>query len=70
GGTMNLYQQIINRIDPTLNPRWVEGFIRLQYGTLDHLSTTDFEREIDLFRGEFQQEDEQTWEDNARSYGL
>ena len=67
---MNPYQQIINRIDPTLNPRWDEGFIRLQYGTLDHLSVTDFEREIDLFRGELQQEDEQTWEDNARSYGL
>jgi hypothetical protein len=42
------YQHIINEIDPTVNAREIEAFMRSQYGTLDHLSRDDFRREIRL----------------------
>jgi hypothetical protein len=42
------YQRIINEIDPTVNAREIEAFMRSQYGTLDHLNRDDFRREIRL----------------------
>ena len=67
---MTRYQKIIKTIDPVLNARWVEGFMRLQYKTLDHLSKADFEREVNLYKEEFRIEDAELLEENARSYGL
>ena len=66
-----MYQQLIRDLDPTVNPRWVEGFMRLQYGTLNHLDKSDFKREIRLFK-EAQREglNDDLWESNAKSYGL
>ena len=44
------YQQAIYRIDPTVNPAGVEGSMRLQYGTLDHLPHETFVAETALAR--------------------
>ena len=66
-----MYQQLIRELDPTVNPRWVEGFIRVQYGTLSHLDLSDFKREIRLFK-EAQREElnDDLWESTAKSYGI
>lgn len=43
------YQNIIARMGcGDLEPRHVEAFMRTQYGTLDHLDTATFRREIEL----------------------
>ena len=67
---MSVYQQIIQSIDSTYDPRWIEGFMRLQYGTLSHLDRATIKAEIALFKSEFTQEDADLWESNAQSFGL
>ena len=42
------YQETIHQIDPTVNPAGLEGHLRLQYGTLDHLDPLLFKRETEL----------------------
>ena len=42
------YQRTIYRLDPTVNACGVEYHMRLQYGTLDHLSRQTFREEIAL----------------------
>ena len=66
------YQAVIKEIDSTVNPRWVEGFMRLQYSTLGHLDRADFAREIKLFKQTQKEEgsSDELWESNAKSYGL
>ena len=66
------YQKKIMELKPSITPdeaRRVESGMRLQYGTLDHLSTLDFENEINLLLPDVRR-DPQSWEDCARSYGL
>ena len=68
-----MYQKIIAQIDPTVDARLVEGYIRLGHSTLNHLSRSDFAKEIDLYKQETkfaQQEDWDMLEDNAKSFGL
>jgi hypothetical protein len=67
---MTRYQATIQSIDPTVNARHVEGFMRLQYGTLDHLSRARFVNEIKMFKAEYTPANEIDWERNAKSYGL
>ena len=48
---MNFYQELIARILNRSNradiaPRHVEAYMRLQYGTLDHLDARTFAREV------------------------
>lgn len=45
---MSHYQKLIRKLHPTVNPAGVEASMRLQYGTLSHLSDRDFRREIRL----------------------
>lgn len=45
---MSHYQRLIREMHPTINPAGVEASMRLQYGTLSHLSDADFRREIRL----------------------
>ena len=45
---MNLYQKRIAEIEPAVDPRHIEGLMRVQYGTLDHLSAEEFKREVHL----------------------
>lgn len=44
------YAQTIREMDESVNAVGVEAFMRIQYGTLDHLSRDDFAREIGLAR--------------------
>ena len=48
GGTITPYAKTIRKVDPTVNPIGVEASMRLQYGTLDHLSRGVFRGEIEL----------------------
>ena len=45
---MSAYAKTIGKVDPTVNPIGVEASMRLQYGTLDHLSRGVFHEEIEL----------------------
>ena len=44
----SFYAMEIHKQDSGVNGVGVEAFMRLQYGTLDHLSKEDFAREIEL----------------------
>ena len=70
---MSNYQDIISGINPIVNARWVEGFMRLEYGTLSHLPLSTFRSEINLFSAicdGMTDEEKQLWEDTANSFGL
>ena len=45
-----MYHRIIQSIDDSVNAAGIESAMRLQYGTLDHLSRSDFAREIALLK--------------------
>jgi hypothetical protein len=45
-----MYQALISQIDPTVNAKAVEAWMRLQYSTLGHLDQATFKREIRLFK--------------------
>jgi hypothetical protein len=66
---MSGYAELIQRTEPTLDPRHVEAYMRLQYGTLDHLDRATFEREVRV-AADCVRFDAQGAEDLARSYGL
>jgi hypothetical protein len=44
------YQNLINQIDPTINAKACEGFMRCEHGTLNHLSRKQFEQAVAEFR--------------------
>lgn len=70
----SLYTDIINRIAADagvdVDPRHVEGFMRLQYSYLDHLDRATFKREILLTQEIIRTEGIDVAESCARSYGL
>ena len=41
-------QHLIHEMDKTVNPAGVEGSMRSQYGTLDHLDRATFAEEIEI----------------------
>jgi len=42
-----MYQKLIAELaGPGYDPRHIEAYMRIQYGTLDHLSRDDFKREV------------------------
>lgn len=45
-GCTTMYQELIATIAPGYDPRHVEAFLRLEFGTLDHLSRGRFEHEV------------------------
>ena len=45
-----MYHKIILEIDPTVNPVGIEAGMRLQHGTLDHLSRGEIAKEIRLLK--------------------
>lgn len=55
---------------PDVDPRHVEAFMRLQYGTLDHLSRAEFRRETAIGVGCVDEGGEDGAESLAASYGL
>jgi hypothetical protein len=44
------YQNLINQIDPTVNAKACEGFMRAEHETLNHLSRKQFETAIAEFK--------------------
>lgn len=42
------HQDLIHELEPTVNPVGIKASMRLQYGTLDHLSRETFVEEIRL----------------------
>lgn len=44
------YQNLINQIDPTVNAKACEGFMRSEHDTLNHLSRKQFELAIAEFK--------------------
>jgi len=44
------YQRMIKQIAPDINAAGVEAQMRLEHGTLDHLSSADFDREVRIAR--------------------
>lgn len=53
-----------------IDPRHVEAYMRLQYGTLDHLDRRTFRAEVRLGVGCVDEGGQELAETNARSYGL
>ena len=67
---MTLDQKTIAELDPTVNPRWVEGFMRLQYHNLNNLDLQVYKDEIKLFKECVADDPNMDWESNAKSFGL
>ena len=63
------YEEILTELAPGVNPVGVECAMRLQYGTLDHLSREEFAREADLAR-RCEEAEPGFLRQTARSYGL
>lgn len=66
-----MYQNIIKDLfpDSEIDPRHVEGYLRLRFRTLDHLSRDDFEEEC-LSAMDAIDMDPKAAEELAQSYGL
>ena len=68
---MTYYQRAIAKMVPAgIDPRHIEGFMRLQYSTLDHLDARTFKREVKLGIACIQQGGVAAAESNAQSFGL
>ena len=72
---MSIYADLITEIlhrrnAPTIDPRHIEGLMRIQYHTLDHLSRADFSREVDIGIECIREGGVKAAEDLAKSYGL
>lgn len=67
-----LYQKLIADLlnGADYDPRHVEALMRLQYGTLNHLSRQDFRSEIRLCKQVIDQMGKDSAERTAKSYGL
>ena len=66
------YQRLISRhlLDSSIDPRWIEAYLRLDHGTLDSLSVDDFKTEIPEIIKIIIEEGKQEAEKLALSYGL
>lgn len=53
-----------------IDPRHIEGYMRLQYSTLDHLSYSEFFKECKLCAECIDYDGIKNAEKNAKSYGL
>lgn len=67
---MSGYADIIAGITTEHDPRHIEAYMRLEYGTLDHLDIDTFKREVEIASACIQQAGIDASEDLARSYGL
>lgn len=73
----SIYQQMIakslarrKKLPPWLEPRHIEASMRLQYGTLDHLSRATFSREIAVGVDVCRQLGQAEADEMADSFGL
>ena len=68
--TYSGYQAIIAELAPGYDPRHIEACMRLQHGTLDHLTREDFAREAQIGVEFIRQAGRDEAEALAVSYGL
>lgn len=66
---MTFYQKILKEIFPDQNPRYLEAFLRLRFGTLNALSREDMRYEGEI-AAHCIKEDEKAAEELAQSFGL
>lgn len=64
------YARLISPIAPSYDPRHVEAYMRVQHGTLDHLSADAFAAEVAMAVLCIEQGGTPQAESLARSYGL
>ena len=69
-GAKSLYADRIRALEPHYDPRHIEGYMRLQYSTLDHLDADTFAHEVDIAVGCIQEGGTEAAERNAQSFGL
>jgi hypothetical protein len=67
---MTSYADRIRALAPGYDPRHVEGYMRLQFSTLDHLDAATFAHEVGIAVGCIEVGGVDMAERNARSYGL
>lgn len=67
-----MYQTIIKEFlkGRKYDPRHIEGYMRLQYNTLDHLDRDTFKREVETCIQVIDAAGKKMAEKNAQSYGL
>ena len=65
-----MYQQLIQELAPGHDARHIEAFMRLEFGTLDHLSREKFAREVRMAEACIDEGGEDMAEGLAKSYGL
>jgi len=65
-----LIREILDQNGWTANPGEVEAWMRLQYSTLDHLSRTTFELEVEIAVVSIQKAGPARSRELARSFGL
>jgi hypothetical protein len=64
------YQTLIHQIAPAANPRHVEAWLRIEHGTLDHLSRDRFKEEVAIALECIAAATPEQSEQLAMSYGL
>lgn len=64
------YAERIKKLAPQYDPRHIEGYMRLQYSTLDHLDSRTFAKEVKLCAMCVDEGGVEAAERNAKSYGL
>lgn len=67
---MTSYADRIKALAPGYDPRHIEGYMRLQFSTLDHLDAETFAREVEIAAGCIEVGGVEMAERNARTYGL
>lgn len=65
-----MYRDLFKKLQPAHDPRHVEAYIRLQYGTLGHLDRTTMKREARIAADCIVVGGIEAAESLAKSYGL
>lgn len=67
---MSQYAAIFKELQPNYDPRHIEGYVRLQYHTLNHLPRATLKREAAIAAACIDEAGLEVAERNAKSFGL
>jgi len=67
---MSAYAEIFRKLQPEFPPHQIEAFVRLEYGTLDHMDAATLEREAAVAAGCIREGGPDMAEACAESLGL
>lgn len=67
---MSFYADTFRALQPAYDPRHIEGYVRLQYSTLDHLSVAELRGEAHVAAACIEEAGLEAAEANAVSFGL